>query len=307
MTETVRCDLCGATVAQFILTTPRLDGPLVRCVGCDLHFVVKSVVTISAPLGEATSTATAEPASTATVEMKRLATRARELNLVEPQVEQSETPWRVVAAEERLRDLRRFITSGRLLEIGCSTGEFLGAAHQLSFTVKGIEADLHTSAAARARGLDCLTGSLLEAQLPPASQEAIALYHVIEHLPSPQAIVRECERLLTPGGWLVLEAPNLQNLWYRCLGTRWRQFIPDHLYFFTPATLRSLCERHGLRVVECRSVGKAMSLRLFISRVSRYSPRLARVLNVFSQRLHLDDVTVRLKLGDVMRLYAQKP
>ena len=112
--------------------------------------------------------------------------------------------------------------------------------------------------------------------------------------------------VLAPDGWLVLEAPNLQNVWYRLLGARWRQFIPDHLYFFTPATLQRLCEQNGLRVSECRSVGKAMSVRLFISRISRYSPRLARRLQAVSQRLALDELTLRLKLGDVMRLYAQK-
>ncbi len=352
--EQVRCDLCdNPTTAQFILTTPRLDGPLMRCEKCGLYFVVKSAVAqegiLCPPLtvvaaqetvlrhepnvtteaaqetilrhepvlssflsieAEQDAILTHEPYGTTedvTTEMDRLAVRARELSLVEPHVELSETPWRVVAAQERLRDLQRFISSGRLLEIGCSTGEFLREAQKQSFTVTGIEADAHTSAATRAHGVNCLTGSLFDAQLAASSQEAIALYHVIEHLPSPSAVVSECERLLAPGGWLVIEAPNIQTIWYRLLGARWRQFIPDHLYFFTPATLRHLCEQHGLRVIECRNVGKAMSVRLFISRVSRYSPMLARLLSAVSRRFKLDEFTVRLKLGDVMRLYAQKP
>ncbi len=345
--EQVRCDLCdNLTAAQFILTTPRLDGPLMRCATCGLFFVVKSAVAQDGilcppPPAEAAQAAilhdeptvtteaaqdtilcyTPDPAAQdtilcytpdvatepdVTIEMDRLALRARELSLVEPHVEQNETPWRVVTAAERLRDLQRFISRGRLLEIGCSTGEFLGEAQRQSFTVTGIEADANTSAATRARGLNCLTGSLFDAQLPASSQEAIALYHVIEHLPSPSAVVHECERLLAPGGWLVIEAPNIQTIWYRLLGARWRQFIPDHLYFFTPTTLRRLCEQYGLRVIQCRTVGKAMSVRLFISRVSRYSPLLARLFSAVSRRCKLDEFTVRLKLGDVMRLYAQK-
>ncbi len=342
--EQVRCDLCdNSTTAQFILTTPRLDGPLMRCEKCGLYFVVKSgvaqdgilyppppveveqdgilfhqplVITEAkqdailpdepVAITEAAQDTILRHEPAVTTEMDRLAVRALELSLVEPHVEQSETPWRVVTAQERLRDLQRFISRGRLLEIGCSTGEFLTEAQRQSFTVTGIEADANTSATTRARGLNCLTGSLFEAQLPASSQEAIALYHVIEHLPSPSAVVGECERLLAPGGWLVIEAPNIQTVWYRLLGARWRQFIPDHLYFFTPATLRRLCEQHGLRVVQCRTVGKAMSVRLFISRVSRYSPWLARLLSEVSRRCKLDELTVRLKLGDVMRLYAQK-
>ena len=238
-------------------------------------------------------------------EMERLAARARKLALVEPSVEERETPWRVVAAQERLRDLQRFITRGRLLEIGCSTGEMLLEA-QSAFTVNGVEADAYTSAIARARGLPCVTGALADAQFAAASFDVIVLYHVIEHLPSPQATLAECVRLLAPGGWLVLEAPNIQTIWYRLLGARWRQFIPDHLFFFTPATLQRLCEQNGFTQRECRSVGKAMSARLFVSRISRYSPRLAQALSALSRTLHLDERTLRLKLGDVMRLYAQK-
>ena len=346
------CDLCGNQTVEFVLTTPRLDGPLVRCRACGLYFVVKPAseiepgqvgqdsilsyereVTLSAAeiepsdvgqdeilsyqSGVTLPSAELEPSNPeqaeilphelgVTSEMERLAARARELALVEPHVEQSETPWRIVTAQERLRDLQRFVKAGRLLEIGCATGEMLTAA-QSSFSVTGIEADAHTSAAARARGLHCLTGSLFDAQLADASFDVIALYHVIEHWPSPQAVLHECARLLAPGGWLVLEAPNIQNFWYRLLGARWRQFIPDHLFFFTPATLQRLCAQNGLRISECRSVGKAMSARLFISRVGRYSPRLAQGLSAMSRALQLDEATLRLKLGDVMRLYAQKP
>jgi hypothetical protein len=50
-----------------------------------------------------------------------------------------------------------------------------------------------------------------------------------------------------------------------------------------------------------------MSTRLFISRVSRYSPLFARGLSRMSHLLGLDERTLRLKLGDVIRLYAQKP
>jgi 2-polyprenyl-3-methyl-5-hydroxy-6-metoxy-1,4-benzoquinol methylase len=295
-----RCDLCGGAAQAFVLETPRLDGPLVRC-SCGLYFVAKPVAA-NAPTLQITVAAGPQQAAD---EMARLAERARELALVEPAVEANESPWRTVTAQERLRDLRRFITSGRMLEIGCSTGEMLAAA-QAAFAVKGVEADATTSAQARAKGLDCWTGTLFDAPLAANEQNVIALYHVIEHLPSPQAALAKCHELLAPNGWLVLEAPNIQTIWFRLLGARWRQFIPDHIFFFTPATLGRLCEQNGFVVLECRSVGKAMSVRLFISRVGRFSPLLARGLSFVSRTLQLDDLTIRLKLGDVMRLYAQK-
>ena len=60
--------------------------------------------------------------------MARLGERARALDLISPEVEASERPWREMTARERLDDLKRFFTKGRFLEIGCSTGEMLAAA-----------------------------------------------------------------------------------------------------------------------------------------------------------------------------------
>jgi SAM-dependent methyltransferase len=247
------CDLCGATDAEFILATPRLDGPLVRCRQCQLYFVIKSEPLPARVQAEQASHSLNVGAA---AEMERLAGRARELALVEPQVEVHEQPWRALVAEERLAELRQFISRGRLLELGCSTGELLAAAAP-AFEAIGVEADAKTSAIAQARGLHCVNGTLSDAQFPDEHFDAAVLYHVIEHLPSPVAAVREFHRILKPGGWLVLEAPNIDTFWFRLLGARWRQFIPDHIFFFSPATLTRLCETNGFAVRECRSVGKA--------------------------------------------------
>lgn len=295
------CDLCGAQANEFVLATPRLDGPLVRCLSCQLYFVSKPEAPLQLVQPSATETLNTEAAA----EMARLAARARELALVDPAVEASEQPWRALTAQERLRDLRRFVTGGRLLEVGCSTGELLLDAGS-TFAVTGVEADAATSAVARARGVACVTGTLFDAQFPAGHFDAAALYHVIEHLPSPRAAVCELQRILKPGGWLALEAPNIANVWFRLLGARWRQFIPDHLFFFTPQTLTRLCEEQGFAVREVRSVGKAMSMRLFLSRLSRYQRPLAAALQRLSRLAHAEERTLQLKLGDVMRLYAQR-
>jgi 2-polyprenyl-3-methyl-5-hydroxy-6-metoxy-1,4-benzoquinol methylase len=295
------CDLCGAQENDFVLATPRLEGPLVRCRRCRLYFVNK----LDWPVQFVQPTVTEPLNADATAEMARLAARARELALVEPAIEESEQPWRELTAQERLRDLRRFVADGRLLEVGCSTGELLLAANS-TFEVTGVEADAAASAAARARGVACVTGTLFDAQFPPERFDAAALYHVIEHLPSPTTAVRELQRIIKPGGWLALEAPNIATVWFHLLGARWRQFIPDHLFFFTPQTLTRLCEEQGFAVREVRSVGKAMSVRLFLSRLSRYHRPLAAALRQFSKFARVEERTLQLKLGDVMRLYAQR-
>ena len=301
------CDLCGATESDLVLTTPRLDGPLVRCRDCGLFYVVfpgnGGVEQTAAFPGMEQIAVCSMPSATS--EMARLAERARALDLISLEVEASERPWREMTARERLDDLKRFFTKGRFLEIGCSTGEMLAAASS-SLAAVGVEPDERTSRAARAQGLDVFGGTLRDARFPDGYFDAAAMYHVIEHVPSPREELRELRRVIKPGGWLVLETPNIATLWYRLLGARWRQFIPDHIFFFTPMTITRLCEGGGFEVRELRSVGKAMSLRLFINRLGRYHRWSANLLEAVGDRLRLSDLTIRLRLGDVMRLYARR-
>lgn len=283
------------------------------CRGCGLYFVIVSRPIVRdgfasqvPPLADVRAAETASSASEqVAAEMVRLAERARDLELVEPHVEQSEQPWRELMARERLNDLKRFVSSGRLLEVGCSTGEMLAAARE-SFEVLGVEADSASSRVANERGLQCFNGALADAKFPDGNFDVAALYHVIEHFPSPRAELIELHKVIKPGGWLTIETPNIANLWFRLLGARWRQFIPDHIFFFTPQTMTRMCEESGFEIVELCSAGKLMSVRLLISRIGRYHSPTARLLSAISRKLNLDDQTIRLKLGDVMRLYARR-
>ena len=297
------CDLCGAAEYDFILTTPRLDGPLVCCRACHLFYVLAPAAQpiFPAPIH------IIESAPVAAAEMKRLSERAQELSLVNPFVEENENKWRALTATERYQDLLRAtsLSSGRLLEIGCATGDFLHAAHA-SFQVTGVEADETACAMTQARGFDCFHGTIFAANFPAESFDVVTLYHVIEHVPSPTRVLQEIHRVLRPKGIVVIETPNIETIWYRLLRERWRQFIPDHKFFFTPATLERSCAENSFITVERRSVGKAMSVRLFFDRLGRFHRPSGSLLTRLSAKLGWQEKTLQLNLGDVMRLYAQR-
>jgi SAM-dependent methyltransferase len=132
------------------------------------------------------------------------------------------------------------------------------------------------------------------------------MLHVIEHLDSPRQTVNEIHRVLKPGGIAVIETPNIDTIWFRLLKTRWRQFIPDHYFFFTPRTLGRLLENTGFRLLEIERVGKPMSVRLFADRVRRFNPLLGKILSSLTRAVHLEDRTLHLNLGDIMLAFAEK-
>ncbi len=219
----------------MLLRSARLDGPLVRCRACTLVYV-----------GRRESDFTFNGLN---VERSRaVATRVAQLEIVHPEVDEAERPWRVLAERERLARVRGVVPSGTLLDVGCSTGTFLSVAREC-FQVTGVEPDPATSTQAQAKGLDVLVGSVKDVVPPVGGFDAVTMFHVIEHLDSPQELIGTVRRLVRAGGVVVIETPTVDCLWFRTARQRWRQLIPDHYFFFSRETLERLLSMCGFEPI----------------------------------------------------------
>ncbi|MEF7616692.1 class I SAM-dependent methyltransferase [Aquincola sp. MAHUQ-54] len=135
---------------------------------------------------------------------------------------------------------------GRLLDVGCGSGEWLATMRRHGWQVAGVEFDDTAAALARSRGLAVATGTLEQQRFAPASFDAITLNHVIEHVPDPAATLRECARLLRPGGRLVLFTPNAASLGHAWFGACWRGLEPPrHLQVLSPPAMQRLLDGAG--------------------------------------------------------------
>jgi SAM-dependent methyltransferase len=142
---------------------------------------------------------------------------------------------------------QRYGRRGRLLDVGCALGDFLLEAKAAGWDVHGVEISSFAAERARERGLDVRAGRLEELDLPAASFDAITLYDSIEHLTDPVATLAAVGRLLVPGGLVHLVTPNVGGLQARVLGRHWYHYKPgEHLFYFSPTTLRATVERAGL-------------------------------------------------------------
>jgi 2-polyprenyl-3-methyl-5-hydroxy-6-metoxy-1,4-benzoquinol methylase len=127
---------------------------------------------------------------------------------------------------------------GRLLEVGCGSGMILKSMQKLGWQVEGVDFDPAAVEAARKRGLDVHLGTLSEQEFRANSFDAIIMGHCIEHVPDPINLLRECYRILEPGGRLVVITPNvvlIGAVWSR-RGTfiyspnlPWLQFVPERV------------------------------------------------------------------------------
>lgn len=158
------------------------------------------------------------------------------------------------------------VTPEKLLDVGCGGGRFLRRMQKRGWQVAGTDFDEQAARKVRERyGIETHVGDLPQCGLPAASFDAITLSQAIEHLYDPQATLRECLRLLKPGGLLVMTTPNARSLGATEFGANWRGWeAPRHLHLFTVASLRSLTQQAGFDIVEARtcSAGSAVVYRV---------------------------------------------
>ena len=147
--------------------------------------------------------------------------------------------------------LRRGIDQGRVLDIGCGTGEAL-ASWPDRFARHGVEPSRF--AAERARAMARATvhvGDLETASFPAGFFDVVTAFDVLEHLPDPRRLVLEVGRVLRPGGVFFVETGDITSLNARLAAGHWYYVrLPGHLSFFSPRTLKRLLLETGYHAVE---------------------------------------------------------
>lgn len=144
---------------------------------------------------------------------------------------------------------------GKLLDVGCGTGDLAAIFAQHGWRAHGIEPSEQAAEHARAAGVAVVAGTLADAPWPEASFDSIIFNHSLEHIPDPAEAVAQAARLLRPGGVLAIAVPNFGSWHRRFFGSAWFQLdLPRHLQHFDRASLAGLIRRAGLRPLSSSSI-----------------------------------------------------
>lgn len=154
--------------------------------------------------------------------------------------------------KQRIRKFRHLIRNKDVLEIGSSTGEFLHLCKSENpKSVQGVEISEYASAIARDRYKVNVSLSTFEDFQSDMRFDTIFMFHVIEHVKDPLAVINKCKSLLRKGGSLVMETPNLASFENRFYGENWVAWqAPFHTFLFSPRSLNILSEKNNLRIID---------------------------------------------------------
>lgn len=166
--------------------------------------------------------------------------------------------------------IRNFRAEGRLLDVGCAYGFFLKEA-QPFYEVSGIEISQQAAEFCRRSGLQVVTGPVEETTLQQlAVMDVIVMFDVIEHLPDPRQTLDLCCRHLTRDGILVITTGDFASLYARLARRHWRLMTPpQHLWYFTPKSMKGLARAVGLELQCCDHPWKVVPLSLITFQLRR--------------------------------------
>ncbi len=137
----------------------------------------------------------------------------------------------------------------RLLDIGCGVGAFLHEAKQNGFEVLGIEPEESARAIADEKyGVKVLPVPEFT-QIADASRDAITLWHVLEHVEDLDLYWTNFQRILAPGGTLIIAVPNPESPDAVFYQGNWAAYdVPRHLYHFRKDDLRFLAKKYSFQL-----------------------------------------------------------
>jgi O-antigen chain-terminating methyltransferase len=142
-----------------------------------------------------------------------------------------------------------------IVDLGCGRGEWLELLRDEGLPGLGVDMNDTMIEKCRELGLEVVQSEALGflQGRPPASVSAITGFHIIEHMPFVRmiALVDEALRALRPGGLLLFETPNPENI---LVSTHNFYMDPTHLRPLPSILVSALLEARGFVRVEVRNL-----------------------------------------------------
>ena len=148
----------------------------------------------------------------------------------------------------------KFFNRGRVLDIGCGTGDFLQKCNEKKWSTRGIEpSEIARRQAIKNYNLD-VDGDTDLKKLK-GEFDIITMWHVLEHVTELNSTISELKRLLSKDGKAVIAVPNIESFDSFYYKKYWAAYdLPIHLYHFSKDSIIKLFENHEFSLIKAKGM-----------------------------------------------------
>ncbi len=248
--ETISCPTCGQAESSAFLKDVTPDGlgfTLVKCAACGLVYLNPRPA-LEHLMDYYPSDYGAHGAPEIGLR-QRLKILALQSNRQQTGLKGAWRAWIGRQLEPMLGLEVEYVSGGQILDIGCGNGLNVWLYQQAGWEAVGLEPVDSAASLGRSMGLQVYTGALEQVRFPTASFDVVTMYQVLEHIPNPEMTLKECRRILKPGGRLLISVPNIECFDFHLFGSGWFPLeVPRHLCHYSTQTLTRLVQDSGFRV-----------------------------------------------------------
>jgi 2-polyprenyl-3-methyl-5-hydroxy-6-metoxy-1,4-benzoquinol methylase len=161
-------------------------------------------------------------------------------------------------ARKRLRALKKFLNTGKILEYGPNTGEFLYESAKAGFEPTGVDIKLtvlKTNILSNIKLFECDATNFTQVD---EKFDAVVAFHLLEHLSDPKKFLQNVNSNLKSKGILMLDVPNYGSLERRLHKENWDLFCEYHVLHFNKESLSNLLKRCGFKIIKFSSLGPSV-------------------------------------------------
>ena len=136
-----------------------------------------------------------------------------------------------------------------ILDIGCGTGDFLGACQKSGFLVTGIEPNQKAKKLTSSKVKSEIYTDISE--ISSQKFDCITMWHVLEHVSNLEEYISNLKELLKPNGTLFVAVPNYKSFDANHYGKFWAAYdVPRHLWHFSQKSISLLFKKEEMEVVK---------------------------------------------------------